>query len=113
MTADYPRRRVTDQATLEYRIEQLEHARIKADGEHDGFRTNDGATAAAVSKLADSINDPRTGLIVELANFRREVQNDRRLIKAWMAGAAFVISLVFSIITIYAPSIRDALSLTQ
>ena len=94
---------------LAVRVEALERRNIAADNDHLAFRLNDSQTAAAVVELARAINDPRNGLIVELANFRAEVANDRRVFKAWIAGAAFAISAIFTVVTIYAPAFRSVL----
>lgn len=102
------------------RIEALERHNITDDADHVAFRSNDGQTAAAVDKLAAAINDPRTGLIVELATFRAdstaalqqfrdEIAADRRVFRAWIAGAAATISFVFTVITVYAPTLQAAL----
>jgi hypothetical protein len=107
---DGQHRRTSDDVTaLMIRIEALERHNIASDQEHVAFRTNDGQTAAAVDKLANAINDPRSGLIVELSNFRSEVASDRRVFKAWIAGAVAALSFVFTIVTVYAPAIRTTL----
>lgn len=92
--------------SLAVRVEALERRNIAADNDHKFFRDHEALTAIAVEALTRTINDPRTGLIVELANFRAEVVNDRRTSKAWIAGAAAAISLVFTIITVYAPALQ-------
>lgn len=96
---------------LTMRIEALERHNIGSDADHVAFRNNDGQTAAAVDKLAGAINDPRTGLIVELASFRAEVAGDRRVFKAWIAGAVAAVSAIFTIVTIYAPALQHALGI--
>lgn len=98
-----------DLSALYVRLEALERHNIAGDQEHVAFRNNDGQTAAAVDKLAQAINDPRTGLIVELGNFRTEVSNDRKVFKAWIAGAVAAVSAIFTIVTIYAPALQHAL----
>jgi hypothetical protein len=102
----------TDPAALAARIEALERRNILADTEHAVFRNAEALTARAVEELTRTLNDPRSGLIVELANFRAEVLNDRRAFKAWIAGAAAAISLVFTVITVYAPALRAVVGVT-
>jgi hypothetical protein len=110
VNAENPQRRMTDDLTaILVRVEALERHNITDDADHIAFRNNDGQTAVAVDKLAMAINDPRTGLIVELAAFRAEVAGDRRVFKAWIAGAVAAVSAVFTIITIYAPALQAAL----
>lgn len=82
-----------------------------ADAEHQALKAQDLQTAAAVERLADTINNPRTGLIVELERFREEVRTDRKVFKAWVGGAVAVMSFVFALITVYAPAIRQLLGL--
>lgn len=91
------------------RIEQLEQDRAFYKLTIEALQHHDATTAQAVDHLSYTINDPREGLIVSLERFRDEVKNDRKVFKAWIAGAAFVISLVYGVVTTFAPAIRTAL----
>lgn len=115
MSPDQPRRRTADAnpSVLMARIEALERRNIVADNEHIVFRASDSQTAVAVQELSRVINDPRNGLIVELEKFRAEVRNDRKVFKAWIAGAAAVISVIYAIVTVYAPLIQKLLGIPQ
>jgi len=104
---------VTTNAELARRIEQLEQDRAFYKLTIEALQHQDGTTATAVDMLSRTINDPRGGLIVELQRFRDEVRNDRRAFKAWIAGAAFVVSAVFTIVTVVAPAIRFMLGIPE
>ena len=73
----------------------------------------DGSTAAAVVRLTDAINHPKTGLIVELDRFRAEVAADRQAFRAWIAGAVAVVSIVYSLVTVLAPLIQSVLGVAH
>ena len=88
---------------LDTRLRLLEDRAIKDDGLHQALISADSQTARAVEKLTEAINDPRDGLIVQLDRFRTEVANDRKVFRAWVAGAVAVLS-AFSVVS---PWIRD------
>lgn len=103
---------------MDRRISSLEVAREQAAKDHQGFQLADAAlqhadsdTARAVDKLAEAINDPKTGLIVELANFRVEVRNDRKVFKAYVAGAVAVLSAIWAVLLVFAPAIQKAIGI--
>lgn len=92
---------------LAKRVSDLERRAILDDKLHEGLVATDGHTAEAVRELTRAINDPRLGLIVELDSFRKEVAADRKEFRAWVRGATAVLSIVFTVITILAPWIRE------
>ena len=100
---------MTTNAELARRVKQLEQDRAFYKLTIEALQHHDATTANAVEHLSNTINHPREGLIVELQRFRDEVRNDRRVFKAWIAGAAFVVSLVFAIVTTAAPWVQAAL----
>ncbi len=92
--------------SLTRRVEEIERRNIKAEALHERLVAADSATAEAVRDLTRIINDPRSGLIVELDKFREEVAQDRREFRAWVRGATAILSVVFGLVTILAPWIR-------
>ena len=103
---------MTTNAELTKRVEQLEQDRAFYKLTIEALQHHDSTTAVAVAHLNRTINDPRDGLIVELGRFRDEVRTDRRVFKAWVAGAVFVISVVFTIVTTIAPWLQTAVGAT-
>ena len=93
------------------RIDKIEKRDIEADIIHRELQRNDGETAKAVYELAKTINDPRSGLIVELERFRTDVAADRRTFKAWVGGATFVLGIIMVFVNLFAPAIRSALGI--
>jgi hypothetical protein len=120
VTPQPPRRRIADAGfdalaagfeTLTKRVDAIERRDIEADLTHRRLEERDSETASAVRDLTRSINDPRQGLIIELDHFRSEVRNDRRVFKAWIAGAVAVLSAILTVGNIYAPAIRSILGI--
>jgi hypothetical protein len=106
-----PRRRYTDSLSgIVARVEAIERRDIEADLLHRELKMNDGETAKAIKELTDTLNHPKTGLIVELDRFRAEVIADRQQFRAWIRGATAVLASVFTLITVAAPWIRDLIS---
>jgi hypothetical protein len=99
-------------ATLAVRVRTLEDRARDDDGLHRGLTAADGQTAAAVGELTKALNDPKTGLIVEVDRFRAEVVADRAAFRAWIRGAVAVLSVVFALFTILAPWIRSVLGIS-
>lgn len=97
-------------AALDQRLRIIEDKAISGELLHAQLIHNDSATAAAVQDLTKSLNDPKTGLIVELDRFRAEVIADRAAFRAWVRGATAVISVVFTIVTVLAPWLRDLIA---
>ncbi|MCI0345762.1 MAG: hypothetical protein L0221_10025 [Chloroflexi bacterium] len=95
---------------LESRIRALEERAIADDGLHTNLVRADSATAASVDKLTTALNDPRTGLIVELASFRNEVRTDREVFRGQIRLATIVVSAVFAIVSVVAPWIQSLVS---
>ena len=100
-------RRTPPVTVLDARVRALEERAIADDGLHRNLALADSQTADAVKLLTAAINDPRAGLIVELDHLRTEIQSDRATFRAWVRGATFVLSVVFSIVTVAAPWVRD------
>lgn len=92
-------------------VRTLEERAIRDDGLHSTLSNADNATAMAVLELTKAVNDPKSGLIVELSNFRTEVTNDRKVFKAQIRGAVVVLSFVFALVTWLAPYIQRFLEL--
>ncbi len=86
-------------ASLAGRMTALEQAEVVTNIEHAGFRAFDAATADAVKDLTRAINDPKTGLIVELDRFRTEV-------RGWVRTAGLVTGGALAVITVVAPWVR-------
>jgi hypothetical protein len=97
-------------ASLDQRLRIIEDKAISGELLHAQLIHNDSATASAVQDLTKSLNDPKTGLIVELDRFRAEVIADRAAFRAWVRGATAVISVVFTIVTVLAPWLRDLIA---
>jgi hypothetical protein len=104
-------RRVSPIVAIDDRVRALEQRAIRSDDLHTSLLHADSQTAASVDQLTKAINDPYTGLIVQLNTFRTEVINDRKEFRAWIRGATFVLSVVFGIVTIAAPWIQKAVEL--
>jgi len=101
-----PERRTPPVDALDGRVRALEERAIADDGLHRNLVLADSQTAIAVEKLTASINDPRSGLIVELDQLRAEIKADRATFRAWVRGATAVLSVVFTVITVISPWVR-------
>ena len=91
---------------LESKQTRIDAALISAELADKAFEKADSSTAEAVDHLTQAINDPKTGLIVELSSFRSEVQADRRVLKAYIAGAVVILSVVWTLVLGISPLIQ-------
>lgn len=105
---------------FEARLETIEHNQGEAGDTitalslaDKALEKSDGALVASVDELTKAIKDPETGLIVGLREFRTEVRNDRKVTRAYIAGACAVLTLIWTILIAFAPSIRATFGIPQ
>lgn len=80
--------------TLTERIEALEKTNIAYDLLLQTMKDKDTETAHALSALSDTIQNPRTGLIVVLDRYQEAQRQDRRAQFAFFAGLVVVVNLL-------------------
>ncbi len=91
---------------LDTRLTTLERRDIVSEELHKHLEQSDAMLTSTVGVLSDAINNPKTGLIVELRELRRDLKQDRKVV---LAAVGIILGTITTITSVFAPAIRTLL----